>query len=156
MSLLYLYQSNPSIFDKNDLIIMKPAKWCIIKPKVLSDKYCKYLLLSNTGVKIFAILSQNKIDKPIEVVSGYIQDNLEHITKGQVDLYNVEMRMKSKNNTSLSRIAFDPTLPPVSDSLDINNYVWYPSLRSTLNLHVHSGVLDYSPIVGRGDSVVYE
>ena len=102
------------------------------------------------------LISQNKIDKPIEVVSGYIQDNLEYITKGQVDLYNVEMRMKSKNNTSLSRIAFDPTLPPVSDSLDINNYVWYPSLHRTLNLQVHSGVLDYSPIVGRGDSIVYD
>ena len=102
------------------------------------------------------LISQNKIDKPIEVVSGYIQDNLEYITKGQVDLYNVEMRMKSKNNTSLSRIAFDPTLPPVSDSLDINNYVWYPSLYRTLNLQVHSGVLDYSPIVGRGDSIVYD
>ena len=102
------------------------------------------------------LINQNQIDKPIEVVSGYIQDNLEYITKGQVDLYNVEMRMKSKNNTSLSRIAFDPTLPPVSDSLDINNYVWYPSLHRTLNLQVHSGVLDYSPIVGGGDSIVYD
>ena len=121
--------------------------------------YVDDLSFSNTNLfsNPYAFLvNQNKIDKPIEVVSGYIQDNLEYITKGQVDLYNVEMRMKSKNNTSLSRIAFDPTLPPVSDSLDINNYVWYPSLRSTLNLHVHSGVLDYSPIVGRGDSVVYD
>ena len=121
--------------------------------------YIDDLSFSNTDLSsnpYAFLISQNKIDKPIEVVSGYIQDNLEYITKGQVDLYNVEMRMKSKNNTSLSRIAFDPTLPPVSDSLDINNYVWYPSLHRTLNLHVHSGVLDYSPIVGRGDSIVYD
>lgn len=104
------------------------------------------------------LISLNKIDKPIEVVSGYVQDNLDYITKGQISLYKVEMRMKntSRANSRAARIIFDPTLPPVPDSLDINNYVRYPSLRNTLNLHVRNGVLDYSPIVGRGDSIVYD
>ena len=104
------------------------------------------------------LISLNKIDKPIEVVSGYVQDNLDYITKGQISLYKVEMRMKntSRANSRAARIIFDPTLPPVPDSLDINNYVRYPSLCNTLNLHVRNGVLDYSPIVGRGDSIVYD
>lgn len=104
------------------------------------------------------LISLNKIDKPIEVVSGYVQDNLDYITKGQISLYKVEMRMKntSRANSRAARIIFDPTLPPISDSLDINNYVWYPSLHRTLNLQVHRGILDYSPIVGRGDSIVYD
>ena len=104
------------------------------------------------------LINQNQIDKPIEVVSGYIQDNLEYITKGQISLYNVEVRMKSngRKNSKAAKIIINPTLPPISDSLDINNYVWYPSLRSTLNLNVRSGVLDYVPIVGSGDSVIYD
>lgn len=120
--------------------------------------YVDDLSFSNTNLSsnpYAFLISQNKIDKPIEVVSGYIQDNLDYITKGQINLYNVEMRMKSTSNAN-SRIMLDPTLPPVPDSLNINNYVWYPSLRSTLNLHVRGGVLDYIPIVGRGDSIVYD
>lgn len=123
--------------------------------------YIDDLSFSNTDLSsnpYAFLISLNKIDKPIEVVSGYVQDNLDYITKGQISLYKVEMRMKntSRANSRAARIIFDPTLPPVPDSLDINNYVRYPSLRNTLNLHVRNGVLDYSPIVGRGDSIVYD
>lgn len=123
--------------------------------------YIDDLSFSNTDLSsnpYAFLISLNKIDKPIEVVSGYVQDNLDYITKGQISLYKVEMRMKntSRANSRAARIIFDPTLPPVPDSLDINNYVRYPSLCNTLNLHVRNGVLDYSPIVGRGDSIVYD
>ena len=123
--------------------------------------YIDDLSFSNTDLSsnpYAFLISLNKIDKPIEVVSGYVQDNLDYITKGQISLYKVEMRMKntSRADSRAARIIFDPTLPSVPDSLDINNYVRYPSLCNTLNLHVRNGVLDYSPIVGRGDSIVYD
>lgn len=88
----------------------------------------------------------HRIAEPIEVVSGYVENNQEKVMGGKVNLFRVN---ESSNTNPFPRFAsLDPLFPqPLFPQ---------PSLHETLELHIPKAITDYQFVTILGDSLHYD
>lgn len=84
---------------------------------------------------LYLMQERNQINKPIEVISGYMEENREYITNGKIFLYNIGYGSIPLN----PRAAYN-----------------YPYLYQTKTLSLLAPISDYLPIGSTGTDVVYD
>ena len=105
------------------------------------------------------LLETNQISRPIETTFGYIDNEQEYTTGGEVKLYSMVLHADfSENNSSRllpQRLPID-SLEKISDSLRIDITGYHLSPHKTLNLSLAKGVQDHQPIFSNGDTISYD
>lgn len=123
------------------------------------DNLCRYKSSTLISTAMSMLVSKNRVQVPIERVSGYCRDGVEYITSGIVSLYKkgmyVEVYPKNSVASSPSRLGnINSTFIHVFDSLDfmldpaleIGKMVYYPYLSSTLSLSLDAPITDYQAL----------
>lgn len=87
---------------------------------------------------LYFLCTQNQINMPIEVVSGYKEGNIEYITKGLINLYKTGEYLELSSNplqSSAELRSHPDTIEPYWPSLTVR---YYPYLYQTMTLSLAS------------------
>lgn len=102
----------------------------------------------------------HQINKPIEIVSGYIgENNTDYITLGAINLYATGTYLNPLGNNLPSLvIPRDTVIIPNVDSLIPPGFIagYYPYLYKTMSLPLATPISDYLPMGAAGTTVSYD
>lgn len=114
---------------------------------------------------LYFLKQRHQISIPVEIVSGYIQDSIEYVTNGSVNLYATgKIALPSESNSpSQAHIIlpninlFDSTFI-FPDSLIHPSFVftYYPYLHKTMSLSLATPICNYQPMGTSGSTVTYD
>lgn len=99
-------------------------------------------LLPSDRPALYYMQQRNQINKPIEIISGYIDGNNEFVTNGTIHLYKLGADVIPSGGNG-----------PNPPGLDIQ---YYPYLFQTLSLPLHAPIGDYRHISVSNNEIVYD
>lgn len=124
-------------------------------------------IVSEGNTPLGLLAKAHRISKPVEVVSGYIENNIEHITAGMINLYekDITWTIVNPNNSSPIHVIIDipdtlfggfDSIPGWLDSVSLGEMKYYPYLYQTKTLTLANPITDYQPLGIQNIAITYD